>query len=228
MKTRFAFAALTLASLACYAGCGGSEGSALTTPVDAGADGTTTGDGGPADDASASADSTPPDDAAVARDGTGGSFTDGPPTAIADGGGSNDAGPGGNTSTIACGSTSCSLASSFCCVYTNNNPPPEFVFGCATGSGCPARAGAQDPAALACSSAANCPANTVCCVKDTQGKTTSECVTTCADSNNVKTAQLCDRTATPTGCPASAPCSANNINDWKLPNGFATCGGKGN
>ena len=221
-KTRFAFAALTLASLACYAGCGGSEASPLTTPVDGGA---TTGDSGAVDDASADSS---PTDAFVAPDGTGGSFTDGPPTAIADGGGSNDAGPGGDTASIACGSASCSLASSFCCVYTNNNPPPEVVFGCATGTGCPARAGAQDPAALACSSAANCPANTVCCVKDTQGKTSSECATTCVDSTNVTTAQLCDRTATQTGCPASAPCSANNINDWKLPNGFATCGGKGN
>ena len=227
MKTHFAFAALTLASFACYVGCGGSEQSALIAPVDGGTDGTTTTpDGGAVDDATS--DSSPATDGAVARDGAGGSFTDGPPTAIADGGGSNDSGPGGDTSSIACGSTSCSLASSFCCVYTNNNPPPEFVFGCATGTGCPARAGAQDPAALACSSAANCPANTVCCLKDTQGKTSSECVTTCASSNNVKAAQLCDRTAPQTGCPASAPCSANNINDWKLPNGFATCGGKSN
>jgi hypothetical protein len=225
MKKCFAFVAVVLASFAAHAGCGGDDNATgPTTPGDGGgADATTAPDGSPADDASGAADT-----ATASDTGTGGSFTDAPPTATTDGGGSNDAGPGGNTSTITCGSASCSLAGSFCCVYNNKNPPPEFVFGCATGSGCPTRAGAKSPIALACSSAANCPASTVCCLKDDGNTIRSECAATCVDSSNVTTAQLCDPSAATTGCPSSDPCSSDNINDWKLPNGFATCGGKSN
>ena len=207
----------TAFSFAAYVGCGGASSSdALAPPAD----------GAIATDASGG-DSIVATEAGPMADGS--AFTDGPPTTIADGGGgSNDSGPGGNATQIPCGSATCALATSFCCVYTNNNPPPPFSFACASGSGCPTRAGAGDSVALACSSQANCAAGTVCCVKQDGNRLWSECVTSCVDNGNTQTAQLCDPLSSQSGCPASAPCSTRNIDDWKLPNGFGTCGGRGN
>jgi hypothetical protein len=36
---------------------------------------------------------------------------------------------------------------------------------------------------------------------------------------------MCNPRAADPGCPTNAPCSANNIGDWLLPNTYATCGG---
>ena len=215
-----------------YVACGGSS-SADAFAVDAGDDGSTSGDAQHGDGAAAGGDAAlgddgSPTDTGAPRDG-GSPFTDAAPAFSGDGGGANDAGPGGTVSQIACGSTSCSLATDFCCVYRANNPPPEFLFDCASGSGCPTNPAANnDATALACSSAANCPPSTVCCVNDNGRRVWSQCQTACTSGSGVQSAQLCDPTAATTGCPTSQPCSSNSIGDWGLPRGFATCGGVGN
>jgi hypothetical protein len=37
--------------------------------------------------------------------------------------------------------------------------------------------------------------------------------------------QLCDPSATPTGCAAGVRCATNNGGDLKLPPSYGTCGG---
>ena len=208
---RFAFVCIPLASLlATYLGCGGASPSDVTiAPGDGGADGAS-GDG-----------------ASSAEGGSSG-FTDAAPKPGTSGGAANDGGPGGSATQLPCGTATCALATDFCCVYQNQNAPPEFLFGCASGSACPAQAGAKDPTALLCSGAANCGPGAVCCVRDDGNRVWSECAATCTDSASTKAAQLCDPAAPATGCAASAPCSSKNIGDWNLPNGYATCGGRGN
>jgi hypothetical protein len=54
--------------------------------------------------------------------------------------------------------------------------------------------------------------------------TTSSCEATCMQNQ----AQLCDKNAMDAGCAPGVRCSSNNIGDWGLGQGYATCGGKGN
>lgn len=153
---------------------------------------------------------------------------------VLDGGSSAEAGPGGNTSGLACGSVSCPTTGAVCCAY-----PPSgdldagagYAYLCVGGATCPigdagAGSGAQTPTVLTCTGAANCAAGTVCCVApndSNQGAQshTSTCKATCGDGE----AQLCDPAAASPGCTASAPCSSANIASWELPPTFATCGG---
>lgn len=199
-------------------GCGGS------TSVDLTPDGGAGGDDGSAAANDASLTDSSPADAASTFD------ANGPPVFTSDGGAPLDAGPGGNTTSIACGSTTCALPAQTCCVYPFANPPPDFSYSCATGAGCPdagggGGGGGGNVTALKCSGAANCPASTVCCVSQTNAGTSSDCQTACTKNQ----AQLCDPAAMPSGCAGDAgACSNANIGDWGLPGSFGTCGGKGN
>ena len=134
-----------------------------------------------------------------------------------------DAGPGGTTSVIHCGSTTCAIPAQTCCVDTL--PSNATAYGCAaTCAGLDGGAGVGvDTAALKCSSQANCAAGTVCCVRQVNKAAASECKATC----DVNEAQLCDVNAAASGCTGTS-CSNNNIGDWNLPDSYATCGGKGN
>lgn len=136
-----------------------------------------------------------------------------------------DAGPGGSTSAITCGATSCALPAEQCCVSSVPGPG-NLSYGCiaASDAGCPQPDGGGDVTSLKCSAQANCPASTVCCVRQTNNGAASECKATCAGTE----AQLCDPNAATTGCAAQIPCSSKNVTDWGLPNTYATCGGKGN
>lgn len=155
----------------------------------------------------------------------------GPPAFTTDGGSGDDAGPRGDTTSIGCGGASCALPSEHCCLYNLDRPPPVFAFACATGSGCPRIASASDVVVLGCVSGASCPAGSVCCIAN-DGTTTNvaSCVPAadCKDEGErIIRAQLCDPNAMPTGCPATAACSTQNVDQWNLPSGYATCGGKG-
>jgi hypothetical protein len=156
---------------------------------------------------------------------------DGPPIIVLDGGTPQDSGPGGTTTSIACGATTCAIPSTQCCVSPNASPPPAFGFACVSGAGCPdAGPGVIGPTALKCSATANCPTNQICCMTQKQGIITSGCQTACASNQ----AQLCDSAlgfpdgGGPTGCGDAGVCKNNNIGDWGLPQSFATCDGKGN
>jgi hypothetical protein len=138
--------------------------------------------------------------------------------------------PGGSMSSLPCGSTQCAIPAEVCCVSANANPPPDFSYACYTGT-CPVddagAVGAGGPTALQCSGAANCPANTVCCVtQQPGGGVASSCVATCDPAGS---AQLCDPNAANSGCSQDAgACSSANVTDWGLPSSYATCGGVGN
>lgn len=238
-RLTWGFAALCAAAAVSAVACGSSSTADVVPADDGGAgDGSAGGDGGStsnADGASTFDGGGTTDDAGGNGDGgtppslrDAGIFTDAAPAITGDGGAADDAGPGGSVSQISCGSTSCALATDFCCVYDNKNAPPDFLFTCASGSACPNLAGGKDPTALGCSSAANCPTSTVCCIRDDGNRIWSECSATCTDTGSITAAQLCDPNAASTGCPTSDPCSNNSIGDWKLPDGFATCGGRGN
>jgi hypothetical protein len=144
---------------------------------------------------------------------------------VADGGiDPADAGPGGDLTKISCGSTQCFIPGETCCIARLPNGPPDHSYSCVNGPGCPPAAGGADTTALKCSGAANCAAGTVCCVRQNNNTTASECKATCAGNE----AQLCDPAAATSGCAAGTACSNKNITDWWLPRTFATCGGKGN
>ena len=150
-----------------------------------------------------------------------------------DGGAGEDAGPGGNTTQIACGTATCSLATEICCVYQNANAGnpgsgPSFAFSCATGTTCPAPPPAFDPATpMTCSSAANCTSGNVCCITSDgpSNNIASSCKPSCTATKPAIAATLCDPGAPPI---AGCACSAKNIDSWALPNGYGTCGGVDN
>ncbi len=208
-------------------GCGGSNSVDLLG--DASDQDATTGDDGSAGDAG-DLDASNGGDATLQNDGSSGfdAAYDGPATIAADGGAPLDSGPGGSTSSITCGATTCSIPAETCCVYPVANPPPSVSYACAVGSGCPAPTTGGDPAtALKCSSAVNCPANTVCCVSQVGNTVSSACQSSCTNQQ----AQLCDPNVAQgaSGCAADAgACSNSQIGDWGLPKTFGTCGGKGN
>jgi hypothetical protein len=191
-------------------GCGGASPSTITDTgsLDGGGsgDGATTG---------------------TATDGGAGTGTGGG-NGLLDGGGN---GPGGDTTTIPCGNSACSVATQVCCILTLNN---VTVSECATGSclnldaGLGQGGGNGNVAALKCTSQANCAAGSICCVHSSQQGTSSECVVGNSCQNG---AQLCDPSAMPTGCPTNggrSKCSSDKIGDWGLAPPFATCGGVGN
>jgi hypothetical protein len=138
-----------------------------------------------------------------------------------------EAGAGGNTTTIACGATTCPIPAETCCV-SELQAGGNNSFACVVGTTCPAPPGGGDTAALKCSGQANCATGTVCCIRIVADgdDAASECKASCTGDE----AQLCDLKAGDAGgCPAAAPCSNSNIDDWgQLPRGFATCGGRGN
>jgi hypothetical protein len=199
--------------------CGGSDGAsdALTQPAEAGTlsetgTGADTGTN-PGTDAATGTDAS---DAATAQQEAGGG----------DGGiSTNDSGtgPGGSTTILTCGSTTCAIPTQNCCVERIGGG--KTAFGCA--ATCPSIDAGADTAALKCSGQANCAAGTVCCVSQAGANgATSQCQATCTANQ----AQLCDPKAVPTGCGGDAgnACSNQNIGDWALPQTFGTCGGKGN
>lgn len=200
------------ASVAMLVACGSEEVAPdLVAPAaDASAEGSTTGDGGASSgDGSTSGGPRPAGEGGVTADGG----IDPP-----------EAGPGGDTTKIACGATTCPLPAEICCV-SEVTGAGDTAFACVAAATCPQPAGGGDTAALKCSGAANCAAGTVCCVRDVNGNAASECKASCGNNE----AQLCDPKAASTGCPAADPCSSKDIRDWgKLPSTFATCGGQGN
>jgi hypothetical protein len=122
--------------------------------------------------------------------------------------------PGGNTTALPCGGETCALPSSMCCVTRNND---NFVFSCS--SACTRQQAGN--AALRCSATANCAAGQVCCAnRDDSGTLTSACSPSCE-----RGLQLCDPSATSTGCPTNRRCSSRDVKDLGLPESFATCGG---
>lgn len=191
--------------------CGGSDGAndALTQPAADGGAGlpeSSTGDTGTTGNDAASGT----DAAAGQKEAGGGEGGINPP----------DAGPGGTTSVISCGSTSCSIPAEACCVDRISGSMTSY--NCA--SACPGLDAGADTIALKCSGQSNCAAGTVCCVRQTGNNgAASDCKPSCTANE----AQLCDLAAAVSGCTGAA-CSSNNIGDWNLPKAYATCGGKGN
>lgn len=146
-----------------------------------------------------------------------------------DGGTATDASPGGTTTALTCGTTSCSIPAQTCC--TTRTAASSFDFFCVNGGTCPTvvtEAGTTKPVALGCSSAANCASGEECCLTSANGGTTSSCKPngTCSGGGG-DTALLCDPANPTAGCPTGEPCSSKNIAEWRLPNGFGTCGGEG-
>jgi hypothetical protein len=226
MRTIAFLSVATLVSIATFAACGGSDSSTIGGPGtgDAGA-----GEGSAATDGSSSVDgggTTGMDSGGIGTNEGGGGNQDGGP------------GPGGNVTTLPCGTMSCNIPVQVCCVNQGGGGAPD-TYSCATGS-CTAGGvdgGADggnqqggDVTALGCTGQANCAPGSICCITQSQqGVTSSSCVvgTTCGQNS----AQLCDPNASTTGCPATgnrSMCSSNNIGDWGLSPPFATCGGVGN
>ena len=142
--------------------------------------------------------------------------------ATVDGAGASEGGVGGDAALgphVSCGPSTCKLSET-CCVYVNLS---GAQYDCR--SACPAAQGADQLSALKCSGTADCGSGRVCCVERSNPQNVSVCSATPCGSNQV---QLCDpSTQAASGCPVNAPCSGSNINDWKLPGTFGTCGGVG-
>ena len=205
MKRSWIWTGLALASAAGGAACGG----------DAFVLGAADGGGGPADASGATDAGVPgPDGSPGPRPGKDGSVQGGDgAVARSDG--------GAPVPTGACGNLSCA-AVEVCCVYTPGADGGAADYACALPLTCPAAGSGQQRAELACTSTADC-APIVCCIQRlTTGDDRSRCAATCT-GNEV---QFCDPGAADAGCPASAPCSTNNIADWNLPPTFGTCGGR--
>ena len=134
-----------------------------------------------------------------------------------------NAGPGGDTKSITCGTATCPIPAETCCVSESNVGDNSYA--CVVGATCPQPPGGGDTAALKCSAASNCAPGTVCCVREDNGNAASECKPACGQNE----AQLCDLKAGDAGgCPPADPCSNDNIDEWgKLPESYATCAGKG-
>jgi hypothetical protein len=133
------------------------------------------------------------------------------------------AGPGGSTTMLACGATTCAIPADTCCVSELANR--QTSYDCVTTATCPRPSGGGSTAALKCSGQANCASGTVCCVQESNGNASSECRPACGSGE----AQLCDPAASSGGgCPGFMRCSSDNISDWgNLPRTYATCGGRG-
>jgi hypothetical protein len=197
---------------ALWLACGGSGGSdALApAPTEAGTNNPDpTKDAASAIDAATAVDAG--DSAALPQEAGGGDGGINPP----------DAGPGGSTTVLACGSTSCAIPAETCCVSQVGGGGTAYgcAVSCMTGGG----GGGGGDTALKCGGQANCAAGTVCCVRQVNNGAASECKPSCAKNE----AQLCSLTAAASGCVGST-CSSQKIGDWGLPTSYATCGGVGN
>ncbi len=115
-----------------------------------------------------------------------------------------------------CGPSQCGVGESCCAAQSNDGGTFQCMHLC------PQQLGGNAAASLACTSAADCP-NAVCCMHQSNGVTVSACESQCGTSE----VQLCNPAAPDPGCPSNEPCSSSNIQDWKLPQSFGTCGGLG-
>jgi hypothetical protein len=101
-----------------------------------------------------------------------------------------------------------------CCVVKANG---NYDFRCEDGVVC----GASDGTGLHCNDSTDCHADQVCCIAKVSNAFTSFCATSCASGQG----QLCTAPLD-AKCPATAPCSTNQIDSWNLPTPpYATCGG---
>jgi len=194
--------------------CGGSEGgNDLLTATDTEA-GTLLVEAGTSDTSTTGNDAASGTDTGTTQQDAGGDGGIDPP----------DAGPGGTTTVIKCGSTTCAIPAQSCCV--DQLPNNMTAYGCA--ASCPGLGGGGggggDTTALKCSGQANCAAGTVCCVRQVNNGATSECKASCTGNQ----AQLCDPLAAVSGCTGQVCSNGIDFSDWSLPPTYATCGGKGN
>jgi hypothetical protein len=233
MRTRTTFVLSSITAL--LLGCGGDDttsdtadqgegGSpdATATTYEAGSNGGVDGSSGGKDGSSGGKDGSSGDGSSGGNDGSsaGDGAVRGPDgSVVADGGRGGDA-SGGTTSTLPCGATTCNIPSETCCIDQGN-------YSCVVG-GCPS----GDRAALQCNSSENCAAGSVCCLTAPGGgnSVSSACEAAgdggaaCAGGNST---QLCDKNASPTGCPDSGPnsqCDNGNMDTWGLSRAFAHCG----
>ncbi|HSQ68258.1 MAG TPA: hypothetical protein VLM85_33845 [Polyangiaceae bacterium] len=133
-----------------------------------------------------------------------------------------DAGGDAGGSDAADGGGGCTCtAPDLCCVYSSSQ---GTTYTCA--ASCTPSTSGQDLSALACTSTADCGgASAVCCIWRSNNVNQSACLPQCDSTLNQ--VQLCDPSSGSAGCPATEPCSTNNIADWRLPQSFGTCGGVG-
>ena len=216
MQTHYLLLGCTAIGAGIFWACGSDEDAAVVNQGDGGAASSSSSSGGGTSSSGATSGSS----SGTSGGNDGGGTSSG---ALGGDGGINppDAGPGGDTTKIACGTTFCALANDECCVAELGGG--QRSYGCASvDAGCPTNGG--DVAALKCSGQANCPSGMVCCVRQTNAGAASACKATCTGDE----AQLCDKNAADAGCPPSDPCSSADIGDWGLSNAYATCGGQGN
>ncbi len=99
--------------------------------------------------------------------------------------------PGGDTTSLPCGSMTCAIPSESCCAYRSSTQPGLYTGVCATT--CAPPSGTDDRvSALKCSGPANCPSTAPrCCYHQTSnGATETTCQTQCGTS--FSDAVLCD------------------------------------
>jgi hypothetical protein len=235
-----------------YVACGGDNSSTAlggdAGPDAEGLDSTTGSDSSGGGDSTTGGDSTGGGDSASGGDagsdspsegavGNGDASADAPSdvTLVPETGGPlTDASPGGDATTLNCGSVNCSLPNQACCIYPILSPPPPFYSACSSGSTCPALApdsgyDAGTATELRCEVQANCPANNVCCLEaPSSGAIHAHCISgsSCVSTDGgLKVALICDPSLGDAGCGEAGACSSTNISTWSLPSGFGTCGG---
>lgn len=144
--------------------------------------------------------------------------------------------PGGDTTSLPCGPAPCALPSQVCCSTRVPGSGGVLAMSCAAAPSCP-MSGAGDgggggsrPRAttLSCTSALNCTQGQVCCIVAVDNVMSASCKTELdCDASPGTSAILCDPAKPTEGCPAGNPCSNLNNSDWRLLEGFGTCGGEG-
>lgn len=148
-----------------------------------------------------------------------------------------DAGPGGTTTQLSCGNTSCAIPAQVCCITPTS---AGLAYGCETGTcalpdagqgngGDGGQGGNQgggdvNLVMLSCSDQANCPTGTVCCAtrSDATGTVAACQMGTSCQKDGI---QLCDPAApaATNGCPSGQQCISDNIQDLGLPASFGRC-----
>lgn len=222
-KSLLACVAFTIGcgGLAVWAGCGSDE-STVASAGDGGAGSSSGGSSSGATSSSGTASSSGASSGGTDGGDGGGSSSGGNPDGGID---PPDAAPGGDTTKLACGATTCALPAQQCCVGEVAGPG-DLSYGCLTASdgGCPQPAGGGDVTTLKCSGSANCPANTVCCVSQVNNGAASECKASCGNNE----ARLCDPSKpNADGCPNAEQCLNDAAKDWGLPDSYGTCDGQG-
>lgn len=225
-KTAVVFVGLVGAASLVWMACGGADSTELSGGPDGGGDtGSTPPSNG--DSGNPPPPPQPPPPPPPPADDGGSDAPDG--TVVADGGvNPPDAGPGGSTTTLTCGTATCSIPAQSCCVQGGGG---TTSFSCVAGN-CPvpdAGAGGGDVTQLKCSGTANCTSGNVCCARQqvVNGRdvVTSQCQATCTGGS----VQLCDPKAATSGCAdAGATCvHPAGGGDLALPTSYGTCGGQG-